>query len=341
MNQFAGLLLFLVASLGFLLLSVLVLFYAERKVSAFIQDRMGPTHVGPAGILQPAADLIKLLRKETLVPSNARKAVFLFAPLFLFASVFSGFSLLPLFPDLFPHAPLPAGILLVAGLISLEAPGIVLAAFSSRSKFPVLGATRAVAQMVSYEIPLGISLLTILWLTGTGDFAQIRNAQLAGDALIPGAGWGGIFGWNAFRYPVLLLLLPGFFLSVLAESNRAPFDIPEGESEIIGGFHTEYSGFLWAVFFLAEYAMMIILSILFSWLFLGADASPIPGFGLDTVLSRPNFVWLVLKVWSLGFSMIWIRWTLPRLRVDQLTDLAWKILIPLSLFVFILVVLFW
>jgi NADH-quinone oxidoreductase subunit H len=211
----------------------------------------------------------------------------------------------------------------------------------------MLGATRAVAQMISYEVPLGISVLAILWITGSADLLEIQETQVFSPTSSNGLSgifplirnWGGIFSWNLFQYPLLWLLLPGFYLCILAESNRAPFDIPEGESEIIGGFHTEYSGFLWAIFFLAEYAMMLILSLILSYLFLGGSASPVPHFGYFHILSEPSFFWLLAKSWLLGLSMIWIRWTLPRLRVDQLMSLGWKVLTPVSLACLLLVVL--
>ena len=339
------------ASLGFILGSVIFLFYCERKLSAFIQDRHGPLHVGKSGLLQPAADLLKLIQKETIVPANAVRFLFLLAPFLVFSSVFAGFALVPLFPELHAFASIPGGILLLLGLISIDSIAILMAGFASKSKFPLLGAGRAVAQMVSYEVPLGISLLCFFWIANSADLTVIQNLQAdysraSGHLSWPldffGDGfshWGGLFAWNIFRYPLLILLFPGFFLVVMAESNRAPFDIPEGESEIIGGFHTEYSGFLWAIFFLAEYAMMLILSLVLSYLFLGGNSSPIPHFGNPGWFSEPSFFWLLVKSWTFGLFMIWIRWTLPRLRVDQLMNLSWKILTPISLFIFLVLVL--
>jgi NADH-quinone oxidoreductase subunit H len=346
-DPYLSLILFPVLALVFILGSVLFLFYSERKLSAFIQDRMGPTHVGKSGLLQPAADLLKLIQKETIVPQKARKFLFLLAPFLIFASVFSGFALVPLWPDLFPVPPVSGGLVLLLGVISIESVAILLASYASQSKFPIIGASRAIAQLVSYEVPLGITVLSVLWICGSADLGEIQAAQVySTGAQTSNVGifnsirsWGGIFSWNIVQYPFVMILIPGFFISIMAESNRAPFDIPEGESEIIGGFHTEYSGFLWAIFFLAEYSIMLILSLVFCYLFLGGGASPVPDFGYSNFLSQPSFFWLLAKSWFLGLVMIWIRWTLPRLRVDQLMSLGWKVLTPISLIGFILIVL--
>lgn len=344
MLPFVSILLFLVCSLAFLLSSVLFLFYCERKLSAFMQDRMGPTHVGKAGLLQPAADLLKLLSKETIVPTLSRKGLFILAPILIFGAVFSGFALLPLWPEWFLMPSLPGGMLLLLGLVSIEAIGLLMAAYASRSKFPLIGASRAVAQMISYEIPLGIAVLGMSWAVGSvrlEDFQALQVSARSDAGLFPGLReMGGILRWNMVQFPASLLLIPVFYLCILAESNRAPFDIPEGESEIIGGFHTEYSGFLWAVFFLAEYAMMLILSLVMAYLFFGGSASPFPEFGFPGFWNQPSFFWLIVKSWTLGLTMIWIRWTLPRLRVDQLMGLGWKVLTPLALTGFLLLVLF-
>ena len=344
MHPFVSILLFLACSLAFLLGSVLFLFYCERKLSAFMQDRMGPTHVGKVGLLQPAADLLKLLTKETIVPTLSRKGLFLLAPLLIFGAVFSGFALLPLWQEWFEIPQLPGGLLLLLGLVSVEAIGLLMAAYSSRSKFPLIGASRAVAQMISYEIPLGIAVLGMSWAVGSITLEDFQALQVSVDSplgMFPGLrANGGIFSWNLIQFPASLLLIPVFYLCILAESNRAPFDIPEGESEIIGGFHTEYSGFLWAIFFLAEYAMMLLLSLVMVYLFFGGAASPLPSFGLHGIWNQPSFFWLLVKSWTLGLSMIWIRWTLPRLRVDQLMGLGWKVLTPMALAGFLLLVLF-
>lgn len=343
-------LMMLFLSLTFTLTTVLIWFYAERKLAAFFQDRYGPLHVGKAGMLQPMADLLKLIQKETIVPAGARKGMFVMAPILVFTSVFAGYALIPLFSEGSGFSPVPGGFMILMGLISIESVAILMAAYASQSQFPLLGAGRAIAQMVGYEVPLAISLACFFWISGTTNPVEIEAMQLQGHAngsLLSWpfhsavlAEWGGIFCWNVLRYPVLLFLLPGFFLAILAESNRAPFDLPEGESEIIGGYHTEYSGFLWSVFFLAEYAIMLILSLVLVYLFFGGKASPIPHFGYGHFLAGPHWVWLVIKTWLIGLVMIWIRWTLPRLRVDQLMGLCWKILTPLALMVLGIVLLF-
>ncbi len=343
-------LILLFSSLTFTLSTVLIWFYAERKIAAFFQDRYGPLHVGKAGLLQPVADLLKLIQKETIVHSGARKKMFIMAPLLVFTAVFSGFALVPLFPFGTGFSQIPGGIMILMGLISIESVAILMAAYASKSQFPLLGAGRVIAQMVSYEVPLAISLICFFWIADSSSLHGIEARQLSGPGPSAALGWplqslglaekGGIFCWNILRCPVLILLLPGFFLSILAESNRAPFDIPEGDSEIIGGYHTEYSGFLWSVFFLAEYALMLILSLVLVYLFLGGKASPLPGFGILPSLSEPHFLWMVMKTWFLGLIMIWIRWTLPRLRADQLMGLCWKVLTPISLLVLGIVLIF-
>jgi len=336
-------LLFFLTSLGFILFSVLLLFYSERKLAAFMQDRTGPLHNGKQGMLQPFADLLKLLQKETIIPAQSHKIFFVLAPFIVLAPVLAGFSMLPLWPDWFSAGVENAGLLLLPAVIALESIGILMAAWASQSRFPIIGAARAIAQMIAYEVPLGLVLLCMIWLGGTASFSEFQFWQSSSGqgGLFPSLKQlGGFFSWNFIQYPICLLLMPVFFLSMLAESNRAPFDIPEGESEIIGGFHTEYSGFLWALFFLAEYAMMILLSLVFSYLFLGGANSPIPETGIFSALSRPSFFWLAGKGLLLGMLMIWIRWTLPRLRADQLGNLAWRYLSPFALFLFLLLVLF-
>jgi NADH-quinone oxidoreductase subunit H len=318
MSSISGNFAFLGLSLIFLLLFVLILFYSERKLAAFMQDRTGPLHNGIFGSLQPFADLLKLVRKETIVPEGANRFFFMFAPFLVFAPVLAGFSLLPLWPQYFAPAGTEAGLFILPAVISLEAVGILMAAWASQSRFPRIAAARAIAQLLAYEVPLGLVILSVIWLNGSADFSELELQQISS----------GFFSWNIVRQPVNILLVPIFFLCILAESNRAPFDIPEGESEIIGGFHTEYSGFLWAVFFLAEYAMMLLLSLVFCYLFLGGSGSPFPK--ILPVLSEPSFFWLAFKAIFLGILMIWIRWTLPRLRADQLGRLAWHWLSPFA-----------
>lgn len=343
LNEILPVLAFLGMSLVFLLVFVLILFYSERKLAAFMQDRIGPLHNGKKGSLQPFADLLKLLQKETIFPEGVHRGLFILAPFLVFAPVLAGFSFLPLWPDLFEVSGENAGILLLPAVISVEVVGILMAAWASQSRFPMLGAARAIAQMVSYEIPLGLVITAMIWMAGSASFRdfEILQSPAGSTGLFPQLrALGGIFSWNLVQFPITLLLVPVFFISILAESNRAPFDIPEGESEIIGGFHTEYSGFLWASFFLAEYAMMLLLSLVFSWLFLGGPNSPVPMIPGAAFLSQASFIWLAAKSLLLGLIMIWIRWTFPRLRADQLSSLSWKYLSPMAFILLCLMVFF-
>jgi len=332
--------------LTFLLISVLVVFYLERKMSAFIQDRMGPMVVGKFGLLQPFADLLKLLQKEQIVNIKAEKWLFLAVPLLLFLVVFMGFSILPV-SNLPAPAQVSTGVLLIVGLLSLDVLGILMAGWASGSKFSVLGAMRAIGQIVSYEVPISFIVLTCGFYYGTAHPAQMVAMQgaTATPAWLMNLGVsGGIFSWGIFQFPVFIPLFICFFIASLAESNRAPFDLPEGESEIIGGFHTEYSGFRWALFFLSEYAMMLVLSLLSVHFFLGGWHSPFPSFGAVHQLIPPHpffgLIWVWLKAMALLVVMIWVRWTFPRLRIDQVMFICWKVLLPLSILIFVFTV-FW
>lgn len=345
--------------LAVLLLSVLATFYVERKLSAFIQDRMGPTEVGPKGTLQAVADLLKLLQKEDITPSTADKSLFRLAPWLIFTVVFAGFIALPWGPDAFAARP-ETGVFLLLTLVSLDVVALLMAGWSAGSKFPLLGAVRAVAQIISYEVPLGLIVLAVLVWTGTLDLYQISWQQSA-QALEPLGllglpaewlnvrSWGGLFTWNIVQNPLLIPAFVIFYIATLAEANRAPFDIPEGESELVGGFHTEYTGFRFAIFFLAEYSMMILLAALGSLLFLGGFNSPLPNIGpvaLATWTSGSpgtlagnawGLFWLLSKTLLWAFSHVWVRWTFPRLRMDQLMYLGWQVLTPLALGILVLV----
>lgn len=337
--------------LGFVLLNVLIVFYAERKIAAFIQDRMGPTEVGPYGLLQPVADLLKFLQKEDIVPLAADKLLFRLAPFLIFPAVFAGFAVVPLLKHL-PAAQIQTGLFFLLAVVSLDAVGLLMAGWASNNKFSLLGAMRSAAQMVSYEVPLTLSVLAVVVLYQSLDLYSIVENQGSYAAkpiywlgLIKGAdlrSWGGIFTWSIVCYPLLILPFIVFYIAALAECNRAPFDIPEGESEIIGGYHTEYSGFRFAIFFLAEYSMMILVSLLAAILFLGGWHTPLPNIGQlklnDWTAASPTLggmfwggLWLTLKVWLLIFFQIMARWTYPRLRVDQLMSLCWKYLLPAAL----------
>jgi NADH-quinone oxidoreductase subunit H len=302
--------------------------YAERKVSAFIQDRLGPMETGPKGLFQTAADILKLLMKEHIVPSAADKILFAIAPLLVFLSVFAGFSAIPFAPGLVT-APLNAGLLFVLAIISIEVVGILMAGWGSNNKYALIGAVRSVSQIISYEIPAALALLSAIVMTGTLDL-QIIGMQQDGE-------WG-LLHWNAIRYPHLIPAFLIYFTAILAETNRAPFDLPEAESELIAGFHTEYAGFRFALFMLAEYANMLLLSILAVLVFFGAWHSPIPDIpGMPDLSANSVWVWISGAAWLLSKSlflvilMMWIRWTLPRVRPDQLTVICWKYLVPVGL----------
>ncbi len=338
--------------LPFLLLYVLLAIYAERKVAGFIQDRMGPMEVGYYGLAQSIADLLKLLQKEDIVTTNADKTLFRIAPVIIFVTVFTGFAVIPLSAN-WSGTAISSGLFFLLAIVSLDVIGIVMAGWSSNNKYSILGTMRAAAQLISYEVPLGLSVVCVCMATQTLDLQQISLQQSALNASpvylfgiratgIEVNAWGGFFLWNAFSMPLLTLAWLIFFISSLAESNRAPFDLPEAESEIVAGFQTEYSGFRWAVIMLAEYAMMLLVSILGAILFFGSWSSPLPNIGalkLNEWTSGSGSVgtiawgifWLLSKSLFFIVMQMWIRWTFPRLRVDQLMKLSWKYLTPASL----------
>jgi NADH-quinone oxidoreductase subunit H len=335
--------------------------YLERKISAFIQDRMGPNKTGPFGLLQTLADILKLLQKETITPKAADKILFLIAPVFVFSAILTGYATLPLTETLIA-APVSTGILLLMAVVSLDVIGIIMAGWGSNNKYSMLGAMRSVAQIISYEIPLGISVLTVIMLAGTMDLREIAIQQGTGtgEAALFGisafgvnaSDWGGIFSWNVLRMPVLFFSFLIFFIASLAECNRAPFDLPEGESELIGGFHTEYSGFRFALLFLSEYGMMLLVSFLAVILFFGAWYSPLPNIGAlrlsdwtngDMSTISGNLIaifWLFFKTMILILLQMVIRWTYPRIRIDQMMNLSWKYLTPAGLLI-VFIVGFW
>jgi NADH-quinone oxidoreductase subunit H len=343
----------LIFILPFLLFYTVIAIYAERKISAFIQDRLGPMEVGYYGIAQTIADLLKLIQKEDIIPAQADRNLFKVAPLIIFCSVFAGFAVLPLAPS-WRGAGISSGVFFLMAIISLDVIGIVIAGWSSNNKYSVLGTMRSAAQIISYEIPLGLSVLTVCIVSGSIDLQEISFQQSIYSSQtkylfdvpalgIATQGIGGFLNWNIIRMPILFLSWVIFFIASLAESNRAPFDLPEAESEIVAGFHTEYSGFRWAVIMLAEYAMMLLVSILGAVLFFGSWSSPLPNIGS-----------LALATWTSGepgtlastfWGIFWLvskslRWTYPRLRVDQLMSLCWKYLTPVALGLVVLLA-FW
>ena len=339
----------LLLATGFVVVGV----YTERKVSAFMQDRLGPMEVGKWGLLQLFADLLKLLQKEDIVPRAADRKLFLLAPAVIFASVFAGYAVLPLTPD-FQASGAAVGIFYLMAVLSFEVVGILMAGWASNNKYSLFGAIRSVAQMVSYEIPLGLSILCAVLVGQTlnlqelsfqqGIYASQTNYLFGLKATgIDVSDWGGIFTWNILRNPFLLFVYVIFFICTLAESNRAPFDLPEGESEIVSGFQTEYSGMRWSLLFLSEYAMMLLVSFLGAILFLGSWNTPLPNLGpvrlADWTSGEPGTIWgnVTGAFWLFGKAFLavlvqmWVRWTLPRIRIDQMMYLCWKVLTPAGL----------
>lgn len=310
----------IVAILLPLILAVAYTTFAERKIIGYMQVRMGPNRVGPKGWLQPIADTVKLMFKEIIVPTKASKVVFFIAPMLALAPALAVWSVIP-FWDGGVLANVNAGLLLILAINSLDVFGIILAGWASNSKYAILSALRVGAQVVSYEIAMGFALVGVLMAAGSLNLTEIVRAQ---D--------GGIQYW--FIWPLFGLFLV-FFISGVAETNRAPFDVAEGESEIVAGFHVEYSGMAFALFFLAEYASMILVSTLTALLFVGGWLSPF-GHALDNVpvlgaILGDGFHWLLIKASFFLFCYLWFRATFPRYRYDQIMRLGWKILIPVTL----------
>jgi len=292
--------------------------YFERKVIGAMQIRKGPNRVGPLGLIQPFADVFKLLFKEIILPANANRFLFVLAPVITLAPAFAAWAVVP-FSDFLVLADVDAGLLYVLALTSLGVYGVIIAGWASNSKYAFLGAMRSAAQSVSYEISMGFSLVGVLILAGTLNLREIVLAQQ-----------GGIFDW--YWLPLLPLFVI-YMISGLAETNRAPFDVAEGESEIVAGFHVEYSGAAFAVFFLAEYANMILISGLTAILFAGGWLSPFQGVPLlgDTILGEGSILWFLAKTVVFMFMFLWYRATFPRYRYDQIMRLGWKVFIPITL----------
>lgn len=333
----------LVAAGLFAFSAVFALFavYAERKVSAFIQDRLGPTEVGKFGLLQTVADILKLLQKEMIVPSAADKVLFVAAPAIIFIAVYLGFAALPWAPGLVPSK-INLGLYYIFAIISVETLGILMAGWGSNNKYSILGAMRSAAQIISYEIPAGFAIISVVMIAQTlnlQDIAMQQGTLSTEDVKFLGF-WdvshtGGFLAWNIFRAPHLIIAFVIYFIASLAESNRAPFDIPEAESELVSGFHTEYTGLRFGLVFLAEYSMMFLVSMIGVVLFLGAWNTPLPNVGAVHLADWTTGIvwgifWIAIKSLALVGVQMWIRWTLPRLRVDQLMNLCWKVLTPLA-----------
>jgi NADH-quinone oxidoreductase subunit H len=306
-----------------IILCVAFLTYLERKVIGYMQNRIGPNRVGPRGWFQPFADVIKLLMKEVIVPSSSNRFLFVVAPLLSIVPALATWAVVPLFPG-FAIAEIDAGLLYVLALTSLGVYGVILAGWASNSKYALLGAMRSAAQIVAYEIAMGFALVGVLMAGGSLNLGRIVEAQA-----------GGVMSW--FWLPLFPLFLV-YFISGVAETNRAPFDVAEGESEIVAGFHVEYSGVAFAVFFLAEYANMILISALTAVMFWGGWESFLAGpafaFLDGTVLGflrAPGVHWLAFKIGFFLFCFLWFRATFPRYRYDQIMRLGWKVFIPVTI----------
>lgn len=369
--------------IGFTAVYALAAVYLERKISAFIQDRIGPVEVGYKGLAQTAADILKLLQKEDIIPTAADKVLFTVGPIIIFTAVFAGFAALPFSSD-FIGSSVNVGVFYIMGIVALDVVGLLMAGWGSNNKYSLFGSIRSVAQIISYEIPAGLAILSVvmicqsldlqqicyqqgIWVreywTSTGNLRQHTNYLFGLKFLnIDVTYIGGILSWNVLRAPYLLFAYLIYFISSLAECNRAPFDIPEAESELVAGFHTEYSGFKFAVIFLAEYAMMFVVGMIAAVVFLGGWNTMLPNLSFSQIitpemadhLSNWNLLknlqfgyltsgapgtlsgnlwgvfWVLSKAIGAVLIHIWIRWTLPRLRVDQLMYLCWKVLVPVA-----------
>ena len=308
------------------MLTVLIMIYAERRVSAFIQGRLGPNRVGPQGIFQPLADGIKFLMKEDIIPAGVDKPIFILAPAILLIPALMTFAVIPFGSDItlfgrqipLQVADVNVGILYILALTSIGVYGIVLAGWSSNSKYSLLGGLRSSAQLISYELAMGLAVVSIILLSGS-----LKLNDIVGDQQ------GHFLSWNVFKQPLAFLI---FLVAVYAETNRLPFDLSEAEQELVGGYHTEYSSMKFAMFFMAEYANMITAAALTVTLFFGGWDVPFvneAALGMwGAMLSVTSFI---LKMGFFLFLFIWVRWTFPRFRYDQLMKLGWKVLLPLSL----------
>jgi len=292
-----------------LMLCVAYLTLAERRVIGFMQVRIGPNRVGYYGLLQPIADGLKLLMKEIIIPAASNKTLFLLGPVLAIAPAFAAWAVVPFDLNLI-LADIDAGLLYILAMTSVAVYGVIIAGWASNSKYAFLGSLRSAAQIVSYEIAMGFALVGVLMSAGSLNLGKIVLAQSGGF-------------WQWYWLPLFPLFIV-YFISAVAETNRAPFDVAEGESEIVAGFHVEYSGMAFAVFFLAEYANMILVSMLAVLMFLGGWLSPVP-------FLPDSFLWLLAKVAFLLFFFLWFRATFPRYRYDQIMRLGWKVFIPITL----------
>jgi NADH-quinone oxidoreductase subunit H len=307
------------------LVGVTYMVLLERKVIAWAQSRLGPMRVGPYGVLQPIADAIKLMLKEDITPAKADKWVFTVAPIISMVPALIVYAVIPFGPEvsLFGRqvtlyiTDINVGLLYIVAVASVGVYGIILAGYSSNSKFPLLASLRASAQLISYEVAVTLTLVSVVLMSGTLSMVGIVRAQESAQV------------WYGFVQPIAFGI---FFIGGLAETNRAPFDLPEAEQELTGGFHTEYSGMRFALFFLAEYANMIVVSSVATTLFLGGWLRPFPNVALLSFLDFiPSWTWFLIKSFVFLYVFVWVRATLPRYRYDQLMRLGWKVLIPLAI----------
>lgn len=306
----------IVALIVVLMVTFAYVTYAERKIIGYIQLRIGPNRVGPWGLIQPWADAVKLLTKEIVVPTGANKLLFVTAPSLAFMMAIAAWAVVPFSPEAV-FSNIDAGLLYLLAMTSLGVYGVLIAGWASNSKYAFLGSLRAAAQIVSYEIAMGFALVGVLMAAQSLNLVQIVQAQQGGA---------GVFSW--FWVPLFPLFVV-YLISGVAETNRAPFDVAEGESEIVAGFHVEYSGMAFSVFFMAEYLNMILIAVLTALMFLGGWLSPFPA--SLPVLGAPGLHWLVLKAGFILFCFLWFRATFPRYRYDQIMRLGWKIFIPVTL----------
>jgi NADH-quinone oxidoreductase subunit H len=288
--------------LGLITISAMVLTWAERKVAGHMQRRIAAKEVGPFGLIQPIADVLKLMGKELLTPKDVQKPLYFLGPILIFIPVLVSFVVIP-FDSQLQVMDINVGILVILAFSSLSVLSILIAGWGSNNKYSLIGAVRSVAQNIAYEIPLLLSVLAVVFMSNSLSMKEIVESQK------------GL--WFVFQQPIAFLI---FFIACVAETNRTPFDLPEGESELVAGYHTEYSGMRFALFFLAEYTSMLIVSAVATTLFLGGYEGPV----------LPGIVWFFLKTYFLVFLMLWFRWTFPRVRFDQLLNFSWKILMPLS-----------
>lgn len=301
-----------------LLVVVAYLTFLERKVVGYIQSRIGPNRVGPLGLFQPFADVFKLIFKELIIPTASNRFLFVIAPMISIGTALAAWAAIP-FDQTNVLANINAGILYIFALSSLGVYGILIAGWSSNSKYAMFGALRAAAQSISYEIGMGFALVGVMMAAGSLNFQTIINAQMGGF-------------WHWYWLPLLPLFLV-YWICGIAETNRLPFDVAEGESEIVAGFHVEYSGTVFALFFLAEYTNMVLISALASILFVGGWLSPFQGIPYleDVFAWVPGIVWLLIKMSFFIFCYLWFRGTFPRYRYDQIMRVGWKLLIPVTI----------